>query len=466
MSESDVMQQDGNQIVKASSGWPRACYGVDLCSTGAVVVLAEKKHGRVVWDMARVNNTALAKAVDGQTVTAACVSARDSLTRRLEAPFSSHNKAKRVFPTLLDIQLPFSIEDCQYEFLDYRKTETGTLESLSVAATKDNIYRKISSVKEVGFDPEIIDIEGLAVWSQILHETEVQDTLAGEQIRVVLILDGDLSSLTIGRGKHFLNSYGLRRDDYKRVLRLIKAHQTNSDDSVLWFFAGQGADDKKVVTNWKLKLSEQSEQNINIVDEPTSFLARALAIRALSTESLKCNLRSGDMTHSHIAGHSLGVQFKYALLLLITGLLLCVSNLLVQHDIAERKAEVKYKFKDMVDFLAGYHVTAMGAQAVGIVKNSMVARKADLKPFLQAFEPSLLNVVANIIDVSNKNNLKCESLSLSYNKVSVTGTSAEFDASQELVAMLVRAGYLVSNKRLSATADERVPFSITTEQHL
>ncbi len=465
--ESVAMQQVGNnQFIKASSGWPKVCYGVDLCSTEPIVVLAAKKHGRIVWDKVELNSTTLAKAVGDQAVTATCVSARDSLTRRLEAPFSSRKKTLRVLPTLLDIQLPFSIEDCQYEFLDYRKTDSGTMEALAVAATKDNISSKIVSIKEAGFDPEIIDIEGLAAWSQILHETASESSAADEQMRVVLILEGDLSSLTIGRGQSFLNSYGLRAYDTKRVLRLVKAYQAAQDEKVLWFLAGTGAEEIDLVSQWKNELSKHSYQDVDIVKDPSLFLARALAIRTLSAEPLRCNLRGGELTHSRIAEHSHGMQIKFALLLLVTGILLSAGNVFMQRDISARQTSVNKRVKASVDSLAGYHVTAMGAHALSVVKNSIAARKSDLKPFLQAFEPSLLKIIADIADVAKRNDLRLETISLNYDKVSVSGSSAEFEASEEIAAVLVRAGYTVSNKRGSAIADERIPFTITTEDQL
>ena len=463
--ESVIMQQAGNQLVKSSSSWPKVCYGIDLSSSESVVVRAEKKRGKVSWNRAEINNTTLAKAVGDQAVSAVCLSARDSLTRRLEAPFSSRSKALRVFPTLLDIQLPFSIEDCQYNFFDYRKTDSGTMEALAVAATKENINSKIVSVKEIGFDTEIIDIEGLATWSQILKETSLQDSgYENDLMRAVLILNGDLSSLTIGRGEYFLNSYGLRSTDVKRVIRQVKAHLLKSDEKVLWFIAGADATDSDLTSHWKQELSSLSYQNVEVVEDPTSFLARAVAIRSLSGESLCCNLRSGKITHPRIVSHGYKYQFKFAMLLLVTGIFLCAGNIMMQRIVADRNKMVNERFKESVDSLAGYHVTALGADAFSIVEDSIATRKADLTPFIQMFSPSLLDVVADILEVAKKNDLQYESFSLNHKEIFVSGTSGDFDASQELVETLVQAGYYVFNKRSSAISDKRIPFTITTEQ--
>lgn len=460
------MQQVDSQFVKSASGWPRACYGVDLSNSEPMVVLAEKKHGKVVWRKVTINNTTLAKAVDTQTVTSGCVSARDSLTRRLEAPFSSRSKVVRVLPTLLDIQLPFSLEDCQYEFLDFRKTDFGTMESLAVAATKDNINKKIESIKKVGFDPEIIDIEGLAVWSQIQHEFFGGQTSDIDSLTAVLILNGELSSLTIGRGRRFLNSYGLNANDTKRVLRLVKAYLLNQGERISWFIAGNGATDKDLVSHWQRTLSEQSYREVEVVDDPESFLARALAVRALCVEYLHCNLRNGNLTHNRIYSYGSGVKLKLAVLLGVVGALLCLGNIVLQHNISTRNDEIKKEFKGMVDSLTGYHVAAMGKAAVKIANDSIVERKAGLKPFLQAFKPSLLNVITDIADVAKNNNLQCNNLLLDFERISISGMAEEFKASDELVKVAVRAGYVVSNKRGSAIANNKIPFTITTEPQL
>ena len=458
------MQQVDSQLIKASPGWPKVCYGIDSCSRASVVVRAEKRRGKVYWSRVQISNTTLAKAVGDQAVTAVCLSARDSLTRRLEAPFSSRKKALRVLPTLLDIQLPYSIEDCRYEFSDYRKTDVGTIEALAIAATKDNLHSKITSVRKSGFDPEIIDIEGLAVWSQILHETAWQNM--GSEVMgmmVVLILDGEQSSLTIGREQHFLNSYGLCADDTKRIFRLVKAHQMKQDEKISWFLAGVGVD-ADVVSHLKEELALRLHQDVKVVDDPESFLARALAVRALAISASQCNLRSGEITHSRIADYGRRVQLKFAVLWILVGALLCGGNIMMQRTISYRNEQINKKFRGLADSLAGYHITAQGATAVTVVTDSIAARKADLNPFLQAFQPSLLELMADIINVSKKNDLLCEVLSLDYETISVIGTSSTFDASEELAEILVRSGYLVSNKRGNALQNERIPFTITTEK--
>ena len=137
---------------------------------------------------------------------------------------------------------------------------------------------------------------------------------------------------------------------------------------------------------------------------------------------------------------------------------------MMQRGIADRNKIMNKRVKTSVDSLAGYHVTALGADAISIVEDSIATRKADLAPFMQMFAPSLLDVIVDIVAVAKKNDLRYEDLSLSYKKVFISGTSGDFDSSQELAEILVRAGYYVSNKRSSAISDERIPFAITTEK--
>ncbi|MCK5529420.1 MAG: pilus assembly protein PilM [Kiritimatiellae bacterium] len=457
------MQQGGNQFVKASSGWPKACYGVDLHGGDPVVVLAEKKRGKVLWNRVQLDNTTLAKAVGDLSVTATSLSARDSLTRRLEVPFSSRTKANRVLPTLLDIQLPFSVEDCQYQFLDHSKTNAGTVETLAVVATNDSINSKIAAVKDVGFDPEIVDVEGLAVWSQILNETASIGHKSKGMV-AVLILDGESSSLTIGRDGSFLNSYGLHVDDIKRVFRLVKAHQLEQGEKMEWFLAGAEAADEEVALRWREGLASLSLTDVKVVESPVSFLARAVAVRALSLGSVHCNLRSGEIAHHRIVGHSHGVQLKFTMLWLLVGLLLSVGNIVLQRNLADRKDMVNKRFRGLVDSLAGYHVNAMGDDATRIVADSMFTRKKELEPFLQAFLPSLQKIIVDIADVAKKEDLHYDTLSVGHDSVSIHGSASSTSGSDELVKTLAQAGYVVTHKRGGRVEGDRVEFTITTEQ--
>ncbi|MDP2989771.1 MAG: hypothetical protein Q8O57_04305, partial [Kiritimatiellota bacterium] len=100
---------------------PRVCYGVTLAGGVAVTVRAWCSSGGTV------RQAVLTPGESAQSggVTAGCLAVQESLTLWLNSPLASRAKAETVLPALLDIQLPFPVEDCLYQFVEFRRTPEG-----------------------------------------------------------------------------------------------------------------------------------------------------------------------------------------------------------------------------------------------------------------------------------------------------------------------------------------------------
>ena len=91
----------------------------------------------------------------------------------LRADSASRAKAEKVFPSLLDIQLPFPLEDCLYQFVEFRRTSEGMVSALVCAARREAIQACLDRYQAQGADPMLLDHEGLALWTQSLVEWPV-----------------------------------------------------------------------------------------------------------------------------------------------------------------------------------------------------------------------------------------------------------------------------------------------------
>ena len=447
--------------IKPAAGWPSACYGVDIQGDDAVVVLAEKRRGRVIWHPLAPDAMERAEWLAGAAAMSACLTARESLTRRLEAPFASLRKARRVLPTLLDIQVPFAVEDCHYAFLDPGRSESGTLQTLAVAATREHLQRALARLGGHGIDPVYMDVEGLAAWSQALHEAPpaVGDD---DRLRVVLILAGDRSSLTLGRGRRFVNSYGLRADDSARVARIVRAQQRDDGDRPAWIVAGADVAGAQVPASLRQQLAIPDTDDFNVVTEPNLFLARALAIRPLVDGPLRCNLRQGTDAHPQLVRQGLRHHVVSASICIAAGLVLCAANFAVQRLAAARRTAITATVRGRVDAIAGYPVAARGPDAMTIVDGVMQRRRETLEPFRRSFDPSLADTLVAIAQEAQRRDLHVETLELGVQKAALSGWGRSWDASKGIADVLTAAGYAVTLSRGEAQADERIPFSVST----
>ena len=152
---------------------------------------------------------------------------------------------------------------------------------------------------------------------------------------------------------------------------------------------------------------------------------------------------------------------RTALALLVASLLLCLANLGVITAVKYRSITLDSQFKALGSELAGYDIgDAKGEQGLQIVREK-VAKRAELTaPFLAAFQQPVSEIVTAIADIGKKCDLSYETLSLTRDKASVTGTAVDWNACNELMRYLLKTGYDVKLDRKEAENGERVPFTI------
>ncbi|MBI2437401.1 MAG: hypothetical protein HYV36_01105 [Lentisphaerae bacterium] len=292
--------------------------------------------------------------------TVGCLAVQDSLTLWLDSSLTSLTKARKVLPTLLDVQLPFPLEECIYQFVEFRRTPEGTVSALVCAARREAIQACLARYQAqvyhalgVGLDPMLLDHEGLALWTQSLVEwpavapsTSLRAMVGGpaepSQHRALICLESDHLTLVMGSGTRYSQAHSLQTpaqsasaDDLVNRLQLLlhagfparppaapvaqplragnathpPATLERSDcglgsvadgpagAEVQWLFCGARAGETAVVNALHQSLAQSWPGKLMIAKEPALFLARALGERALKRGPLRCNMRQLSLTH-------------------------------------------------------------------------------------------------------------------------------------------------------------------------
>ena len=453
--------------------WARVAYGIDPQGDKKVVVRAERRGQRLVFSTLSLNAALLAEATRKRIPCSACLSARESLTRWLEVPAPVRRKAVKVLPTLLDIQLPFPLEDCAYCFLSASdRGRSGR--SLAVVARQEEVQRKVESLRGLGIDPMVLDHEGLALWTRSLTEAPVGPG-AEEGLRLLVSLRGEQSTLVIGRGTEFLTAHGIRPGDMGQIKRLLKQYQTpeakqrESDTGLIpgkarfrWCWTGPGAVDVQAVADLHALWSREWPGPSFVHSEPGTFLARALAERALVAGPLRCNLRRGELTHPEIVERSGRQRTRTAALFLAAGLVLCGGNLAARMAVRQREAAADRAVGALADALAGSHVAAKGDAMIRIAGDTVHKKTEALRPFLNVFDPPLMTIVASVADAAKQDSLRLDTLSLSRDKIRMAGVARTWNGCDPMLIRLKRLGYSAKLDRKDAGASGGVPFSIAS----
>lgn len=469
----------------SSEAGPRAkvCYGASLSGASLTLARASRATGSARVTAIHPSDQSewqqfLAEAGKPGTIVAGCVSVQESLTLWLNAPFSSMSKAKKVFPSLLDIQLPFPLEQCVYQFLDVRRMPDKTIRTLAVAARREQVNALLQGYQARGIDPELLDHEGVALWTQSLREMPLAPGLT----RIILYLAGDHTTAVIGKRGQFTSAHSLRHgavrgSEHVRFDQSSPQVQPISSDSlaehiqrflhaeiepgtpIQWVACGTGALDASFVDALHQRLSAEWPGPAALHKEPESFLIRALSTRALYCEPLRCNLRNGNLTHPSILRWARRQAVTGAVLLMATGLLLCGLNVAWHLMSARRFDRVKYAVTSLAADLAPDSRIQYGMEVAEVTKAVDKQTKV-AAPFLDAFKPSLSVRLADIVNAGKDCQLKFETLSLRKGGVLIAGTAEDWDQCEQFTDRLQAMGYAVTLDRQEAVADTLVRFTV------
>ena len=279
--------------------FPAAC-GLDLSASPPVCcrVAARGAPKAVPWpptgDVRReLGSGAAALAV---AAPAAC-----TVVRRLEAPFASVRKAERIWPSLLDMDLPFPVEAAQCDYAP-AETEDGKTSTLACAIRRTDLDALLRNMAGCGTEPAFCDAEAPALWDRHLREAPPQD---GSAPVMLVHAAADHLLVLCGRGRRLERVHVLRTapDTLDPALWLARfrrlcpapADGGGMPPATVWWSGGGEA----VLDRLRRTLEEALPLRHATHREPALFLARALAVRAL--EGRCAAFLSGDYLQPALA---------------------------------------------------------------------------------------------------------------------------------------------------------------------
>jgi len=422
-----------------------------------VVLLAGRTRGRLVFREADLS----AASAAGAPPVCACLSAGESLVQWITAPFPSLSKARKVLPTLLDIAMPFSVEDCVVEFLDAHRGEGGRVQALAVAARNVQVAGRLDACRRAGFDPVSLDPEALVLWTQSLRELPAGRD-GGQAPRAVLSADPDRFCLVVGKGARPLGAHLFRSLSAQELVRLLSARLGPAASPARWCLCGSLAGDPAVRRAVCEELPAEWRAGVDVHADPRSFVARGLATRALLPGPLRVNLRTGAHAHAVTESRAGKSARAAAALLLAAALAVCAADIFAMARMRAARATVDAEFSALRDRLLGYKLAVKGERAVSVVAAELESRKQKTRPFLAAFSPSLVTRAGMIMDIAKRDSLRFDSLTITPGSIAVSGTAAGWNGWSGLAAALAAEGYRTNVKPGTAGPDGRVPFAVAT----
>ena len=373
--------------------------------------------------------------------------------RWLQTPFASESKAARVQHSLLDIQLPFPLEECIALFPRRGRNEANQVKCLAVVAKSSTVESALHQWQELGIDPTCLQHEALACWAQACVEVP----FASDSTRVLFHIAEDRASLVIGQATDPQAIHAFRTGTSailqpdgsldeanlqhmtNRLQQVLRSHLPGTHRSVQWVISGSGAP-QEALRAQLLQRVDEFDTNPVIIDSPDLFLARALACQGLAAPP---NFRVETLTHPVAQMQSIAQAKRVMVGLVASGLLLCALNLGWIGYLKDRNQSAQDKVQLEAKSLSGLTYIPPG-QEVFTVQQALGDLTTVQPPGLQVLGPSLTPILRDLLHAAVTAGANLADVSIRSQEFTATGTLAEGANVEAIQRAMEEQGYVVT----------------------
>lgn len=454
----------------------RAC-GVDWNGGAPIVVEARMRGGRPICRP--LPPEAVPAALSGvKTAVAAALPPGRAMAVWLQTPLSAPAKARRVLPTLLDMAMPFALDDCVYAFSPLETVpplaavgepvspgeprERGKLAALAVAARRDDVAAQLAVYAGKGVDPHVLDHEGLALWTEAQRTLPVPDA---EGVRAVVWVREGEALLALGAGQRFWSAHRITDMAGGTLARTVRvqldavAGGRHAKAPLTWLWGGVSVPACAALRS-RVEADLPAAVSLNLPNGE-AFLAGALAVRALVAGPLRFNMRRDALAHPAGRRQTDARHQRLAARLVAAALVLLVANGVCARVRAQRLQAVQTQFKATIDRVTGWPVAAAGENALLIAQRELATRQEAYRPVVRVFGPSLLETLGRVLAAAASSGVSLRSLLLDFEKVVLLGEAASPADAQRLLGQVQENGYDAELRVMPASEDQPTAFEIT-----
>jgi len=458
----------------------QSAYGLEYSGGNITVVQAVRRKGRIECDVLACGESwsnfsswpALADQIrrdqeSGRAMVSAPAFSHDSFIRPLQSPFPSIKKAQAVLPSLLDVQLPFPLEQCTYRFANVHRPENGNVRALAVAIPNDRLQILLENVRSIGIDPEWIEQESLALWRCALR----QFPAGSASNRVVIYLGTDRTIAVSGKNLMPVASFGTQSswsDSLEKAAgaklanrlqqHLAGAFRGESEMPVEFLVCGPAA-----ATSARLR--EEMEipiENWKIMAKPESCLAASLAEGLLEPDVWSENLRIGTLTHAHIIRHARRVENRALTILALAALMLTTVSLGSLQLVKKNHDALQAHIRSEAASITGMNFIPRG-QELFVAKQYVDESSERFKEFRQWMEPDAYPLFDQVVRSAHLIDMTLEALSVRAGALLARGSCADWNDPDKITQPLAANGWKVEIERKDAGHDERVHFTVRAQ---
>jgi len=350
-----------------------------------------------------------------------------SLSRQLHPPVASVRTAATLLDGMLDTEIPFPVDQARYGFPEIVKTTSADpdkkIRGLAIAARTQDLDTHLAPLQAAGLDPQLVDHEGLALWTQSFHERRAK---ADGRARAIAHGEAQRTVLVFGRGSRFLNAQVLTLPATdpafaERLDRALRA-QFPGDEAIDWRLSGSAPEHAGQFAG--TPSPDRKANQVTAHKRPTTFLERALGRRALKAGPLRFNFRPD---HPELVRSRSRRNTGTALHLLIPGLLLWAFALGWGQFMKNRDAAVQAELSQTANAITGFKVPK-GQELLEVERALAGAavtgdQAGANSPLQRLARPRADQQLRHALQFARRNNMHLETLSFNGDKLVLTGAN-------------------------------------------
>lgn len=256
--------------------------------------------------------------------------------RWISLPLRHRKQAVEVLPSMLDVELPFPVEDCVYGIVDWRNPSQGSLEALVYTARKEDVQRRLRA--ESAEEDSHVLIPETVLWAAAT-QTFLSVTPKGTVWLLVRWADR-LTAVVYEHGVYEfsiairLDGGGPKSDHgaVETILRRLRAHKP-VPDGVSIRILGSGFSDPAALQH------PFQQQGLSVdwteLEEPEVLSSLCLADFLAFPNAWELNVRQGELVHPDCLRYSQRLEkrgFRSVVTASFLTILLCVLGQIAGHQ--------------------------------------------------------------------------------------------------------------------------------------
>ncbi|MGI5870348.1 MAG: hypothetical protein ACOX9C_13020 [Kiritimatiellia bacterium] len=389
-----------------------------------------------------------ARLADGSRCSAAATPAA-CLLLSLQPPDLPESKLVRILPSLLDMQIPFPLSECQSAFTRQGKAWQAH------AIRQSDLAEQLESLRQIGCNPARIVPPAAVAWAQTLIEFPPQ---TDDEPRALFLCGSSQTLLATGRGSVLERQTVFKTDaaEFPRRLRLS--------------FSGIPKDLTCIVADVEHDLATQALRDMRDSDvirletapSPEFLLARALAADAAREgHGNDANLRTGAFAHPAATRRQSRPFLRLAVALSSCAAILFILAGMIFAQAKSEAHTAEQAFNYTVNSLAGYKVKTRGERAVQDARTGLAAQLDTA--ILDYREPATSSRLACLAERAAQTGVTLHHLALDARSLTASGSAPTTDKVDEFIRLLAADGFqTVMSEAPKTGADGTLQFFLHT----